>query len=42
MSSKRVYIGNPDLPEPTWWTCVNVREYVITQTDIDAALRGEP
>ena len=26
------------LPDPTWWLCVNVREYVITQADIDDAL----
>lgn len=26
------------LPAPTWWLCENVREYVITQSDIDSAL----
>ena len=26
------------LPAPTWWLCENVREYVITQADIDDAL----
>jgi hypothetical protein len=25
------------MPAPTWWNCVNVREYVITQADIDSA-----
>lgn len=25
------------LPAPTWWQCVNIREYVITQADIDEA-----
>lgn len=26
------------LPEPTWWLCENVREYAITQADIDRAM----
>lgn len=30
------------LPAPTWWLCENVREYVITQADIDAAREGCP
>lgn len=30
------------LPAPTWWLCENVREYVITQADIDEALGAPP
>jgi hypothetical protein len=30
------------LPAPTWWLCENVREYVITQADIDDAQGAKP
>ena len=30
------------LPAPTWWLCENVREYVITQADIDDVQGAKP
>lgn len=27
------------LPAPTWWLCENVREYVVTEADVDTAAR---